>query len=221
VQVAEYSQEVAEHVIDNDVAFTTNSEPTTGGPTSTAPVENTNSAPAASTAIANAAPVEPVAATSDLIGSTPHVASTVSKPAAGTGRRGRPASTRPPPTFKMHRWLQGGRRHRASDSAYLGIPRKQYLELLGWTAAQILEKRAADAPSHPPPLPPDPVADFLRQRGIVPDHWLPLIEKFERWFRHAIGHSEQMAEPIRRNKRRWIQGIRASKLVFTLPQAPT
>jgi hypothetical protein len=115
----------------------------------------------------------------------------------------------------MHQRLQGGRRHRASDSAYLGIPRKQYLELLRWTAAQTLAKRADDAQSHPPPPPPDPVADFLRQRGIVPEHWLPLIEKFERWFRHAIGHSDQMAEPIRRNKRRWIQGIRASKLVFS------
>lgn len=122
------------------------------------------------------------------------------------------SSIRPVPTRKIHNRLQSHRRHRASDHRYLGLPQHQYLEIVRWTAERTLEKRADEEKPHSPP---DNVTQILRRWGIAPDMWCEVIDKFASWFRRAVGHTDNLAAPIQRANKRWLQGIRPCRQVFT------
>ena len=137
---------------------------------------------------------------------------TLGEPHSSARGRGRQPRTRPAPTRKIHQRLQSGRRKRASDQVYLGIPRPQYLEIVCWTAERWRTVGTDETQARPPP---DSVVQILRQWGIDPDYWCEAIEKFELWFHRAVGHPDHLVTPIQRAKQRWIQGIRPCRQVFT------
>ena len=182
----------------------------------TAPTESTNteiaeSLPSASVIECPAETSAP-AVSSDVAVSVTSGSTTTVQARSSAGGQGRPPLIRPVPTRKIHERLQSRRRKRASDHVYLGIPRRQYLEIVRWTAEQSLTERTAETQSRPPP---DKVAQILRQWGIAPDYWCEAVEKFAHWFRRAVGHEDRLVTPIERRKQRWIQGIRPCRQVFT------
>jgi hypothetical protein len=95
---------------------------------------------------------------------------------------------------------------------YLGLPRQQYRDIVCWTAEQLQAMRTDETQSRPPP---DSVVQILRQWGIAPDYWCEAIEKFDRWFHRAVGHTDRLVTRVQRAKQRWIQGIRRCRQVFT------
>jgi len=209
----ENSQGATVQVVGNAIDSSTNSSPASEASAATIP---TDAVLSVSTATTTTSPdLATVAASDSTESAEPPSATATAATARRSLRRGRPPSPKPTPTFKMHERLQFGRRSRPSDSVYLAIPRQQYLAVVLWTAEQFLAKRS-DAPSSKPPAPPpETVSEFLMKTGIAPKQWCLVIDKLERLFHRAIGHPDKMAEPMRRNNRRWIQGIRASREVFT------
>jgi hypothetical protein len=85
------------------------------------------------------------------------------------------------------------------------------LQIVQWTAEE-LQLRKAEQKTRPPP---DEVAGILRQWGLAPAHWCDAIEKFGTWFHGAVGHVDNLVQPLQRLHQRWLQGIRPCRKVFT------
>jgi hypothetical protein len=111
------------------------------------------------------------------------------------------------PTRTIHRRLQPKRRRRASEHAYLGIPWDQYRDIVQWTAGQLHQATAAQ--------PPPEVEIVLRGWGVEPSKWCTVIERFGEMFHRAVGHVDQLVDVARRTGRKWLQGSRACRDVFT------
>jgi hypothetical protein len=81
-------------------------------------------------------------------------------------------------TTSAARPAAGRVRARASDTGYLPLSLADYLELVEWTARQIVAGRGR-IPEHVPPL--------SARLGIAPADWLPLIRGFGRLFHRVAG----------------------------------
>ena len=134
-------------------------------------------------------------------------ASAVVESTAAGGEAGHKPRQRPQPTWKVHQRLQRHRRRRASDHAFLGIPLEQYLGLVQWTAQQV----GADSPRSPPAS----CEAVLRRLGVEPLQWCQAVEHFAHWFHGVVGHVEQLRERMERAGKKWLQGMRACRDVFT------
>ena len=68
---------------------------------------------------------------------------------------------------------------RCSDKGFLPMPLADYLQLLDWTAHEILGGRRGG--------PPAPVPPILRRLSLVPETWCTMVQKFGRLFFHVAG----------------------------------
>jgi REP element-mobilizing transposase RayT len=99
-----------------------------------------------------------------------------------------------------------GEKLRASDKPFLSIGLDDYLKLVDWTGRQLRsDKRGA--------IPGDvaPILDRLQVRG---DGWLGVVEHFGRWFRHAAGRAESVAQRAVELGRSHLHGIGPARLAF-------
>ena len=111
------------------------------------------------------------------------------------------------PSRTIHERLNRSRRRRASDQPFLSMPLEQYLEMVQWAANQWLAGQ--DRP------PPPELASRLRDRKVQPDRWCAPVDRFQEWFHGVVGSSAGLASVLARSGRRWRQGIRHCRDVFT------
>jgi REP element-mobilizing transposase RayT len=85
---------------------------------------------------------------------------------------------------------------RCSDKGFLPLPRVDYLELLDWTARQVVPgKRGSTAASVPP---------ILRRLGLEASTWCELVSDFGRLFSAVAGHPRRVdAARSHRTQRRF------------------
>ncbi len=95
----------------------------------------------------------------------------------------------------------------SNDSAP-GIPMKltDYIDLVEWSAHQILNKQKNITSSQPP---------ILNQLGIESNNWLFLCENFEIPFKYLVGSAISLQQVCVQLKQRWIQGQRNCKRLFS------
>jgi len=123
---------------------------------------------------------------------------------AGIGRR---------VSRKIHRRWQQRRRRRASDNVILSLPFPQYLQIAECTAAQLVaDTLVADAPEHAPP---SELELLLRQDDVAPANWRAAANNFAAWFHQAVGSNSNLKGILERLNRKWLQGIRHCRDVFT------
>ena len=126
----------------------------------------------------------------------------------GTSAVGRRKSRRSPQrTTKIHERLQLQRRRRASDHVFLAMAPEQYLQVVQWTASQVVS-----GATHPPP---GELEAVLRRWSVKSSSWPAVVEHFASWFHHAVGRVENLTRRMALSGRRWIQGIRHCRDVFT------
>ena len=111
------------------------------------------------------------------------------------------------PSRTIHERLSRSRRRRASDHPFLAMPFEQYLEIVQWAADQLLAGQ--DQP------PPPELASRLRDRKVDPGRWYAAVDQFQEWLHGVVGSSAGLASILARSGRRWRQGVRHCRDVFT------
>lgn len=74
---------------------------------------------------------------------------------------------------------------RCSDKGFLQMDLPTYLELLDWTARQIVPGKAGCTPQETPPV--------LKRLGLQPTSWRELVMDFEKSFIHLAGRCDRIA----------------------------
>ena len=87
------------------------------------------------------------------------------------------------------------------------MPREQYLEVVQWTARQVVSRT-----THPPP---SELEALLRRWNVKSSSWPAVVEHFASWFHHAVGRLDNLTRSMALSGRQWIQGIRHCRDVFT------
>ena len=90
---------------------------------------------------------------------------------------------------------------------FLAIPREQYLQVVQWTASQVVSRA-----THPPPCELEAV---LGRWSVKSSCWAAVVEHFASWFHHAVGRVDNLSRNMALSGRQWIQGIRHCRDVFT------
>ncbi|MFH1139967.1 MAG: transposase [Pseudomonadota bacterium] len=102
-----------------------------------------------------------------------------------------------------------GRDGADSRRGILDISPRDYLTLIDWTGRQAREKASGSIPDDL-----DPILDRLT---IDKDNWLVLAENFGSMFHRAVGKVGSLRKAARKAGRRWLQGLGASRAVFSTP----
>ena len=74
---------------------------------------------------------------------------------------------------------------RCSDKGFLNMSSAEYLELLDWTARQIVPGKAGSTPDNIPPL--------LERVGLKPTNWIALVSNFGQLFHNVAGQPHEIA----------------------------
>ncbi len=84
---------------------------------------------------------------------------------------------------------------RCSDKGFLNMTSAEYLELLDWTARQIVPGKAGATPPDVPPL--------LERVGLKSASWIGLVSSFGELFHNVAGRPHEIARvrSLRRNIR--------------------
>ncbi len=70
-------------------------------------------------------------------------------------------------------------RHRCSDKGFLNMSKIDYIQLLEWTARQVVQGKSGATPARIPPL--------LERLALAPDMWCGLVQNFGKLFSSAAG----------------------------------
>jgi hypothetical protein len=97
---------------------------------------------------------------------------------------------------------------RASNRGCLPISLPTYLQLLDWTGRQIRGDQRSAIPAE--------LAPVLERLQISGASWVGLVKNFGRMFRRAAGTPQSLAQEAARHGRRWLQGVTASREVFSV-----
>ncbi len=73
---------------------------------------------------------------------------------------------------------------RCSDKGFLAIDLASYIELLDWTARQVVEDKPGRTPTSIPPI--------LQRLGIESGSWLELVQTFSKTFRIVAGRCDRV-----------------------------
>lgn len=68
---------------------------------------------------------------------------------------------------------------RCSDKGFLSIPLTDYLELLDWTAREVVGGKRGSTPATVRPI--------LERLSLTPDTWTAMVRRFGRLFIHVAG----------------------------------
>ena len=84
---------------------------------------------------------------------------------------------------------------RCSEKGFLNMSTAEYLELLDWTARELVAGKRGATPEHLPPL--------LERVGLKPSSWLELVSRFGELFHNVAGPPRVIAQirSLRRNIR--------------------
>ena len=97
--------------------------------------------------------------------------------------------------------------YRASNRGCLPISLTTYLQLLDWTGRQIRGDKRGAIPAE--------LAPVLERLQVSGESWVGMVKKFGRTFRRAAGTPKSLAQEAARYGRRWLQGVTASRAIFT------
>ncbi len=87
---------------------------------------------------------------------------------------------------------------RASDKGLLPITLEEYLHVLDASGRMLCDGKSGFVPDH--------MAPILERLGVNTDVWSELITKFDEWFGHVVGRTEQLVDRASRAGRRWYWG---------------
>ena len=155
--------------------------------------------PSVAPAMQDATPMEMSAAEE----TEPQQEAPVQPPSAVPCARWQAGVMKPPITYKIHQRLLSTLRCRASDNCFLDMPFEQYRQMVDWAV-----ERHRGGQGVPPPEP-------LAARGVDADRYWLAIETFDRRFRTAVGHPDELASLLARRGRKWLQGMRSCAETFT------
>lgn len=86
--------------------------------------------------------------------------------------------------------------YRASDKGFLSITEIEYIQLLDWTAREVIPGKSGATPADTP--------DVLERLGLSVSQWTVLIQDFRGLFSLAAGLPATLAQQVnRRTQRRW------------------
>jgi REP element-mobilizing transposase RayT len=95
---------------------------------------------------------------------------------------------------------------RCSDKGFLSMDLTAYLELLDWTARQLVPGKCGSTPKDTPPI--------LKRLGLQPTSWLELVSDFEDTFCHLAGRCDRIdAARSHQTQRRFRVPPRGRKLL--------
>jgi hypothetical protein len=95
---------------------------------------------------------------------------------------------------------------RCSDKGFLSMDFTAYLELLDWTARQLVPGKRGSTPEDTPPI--------LKRLGLLPTSWIELVSDFEDTFCHLAGRCDRIdAARSHQTQRRFRGPPRARKLL--------
>jgi REP element-mobilizing transposase RayT len=97
--------------------------------------------------------------------------------------------------------------HRASEQGFLPLGVDDYLALLDWTGRQTRAGKIGSVPAELRPI--------LERLQINADRWVESVVNLGRRFHRAIGRASSMAARAASSGKHWLQGMSASRLVFT------
>lgn len=98
---------------------------------------------------------------------------------------------------------------RCSDKGFLSLPTKDYIELLDWTARQLVPGKGGRTPDSYPPI--------LQRLGLGREAWCSLVNQFEDVFCHVAGRVDRVAE---RRSHRTKRRFRVRSIAKTLLPSP-
>ena len=87
------------------------------------------------------------------------------------------------------------RTERCSDKGFLSLPLVEYLQLLDWTARDIVAGKRGSTPEHVPPI--------LARLSLGPNTWTWMVRNFGRLFFHVAGQPrtvDQYRSPVRQRR---------------------
>ena len=105
---------------------------------------------------------------------------------------------------------QNGRR--ASDKGLLSMSLDEYLQLLDCVGRQVRSDKRGAIPAE--------LAPIVQRLGIQSGQLVETIQKLTERFRRMIGPAAQMAARAHEAGRKWFQGQRPARRVFSDPQSP-
>ena len=97
--------------------------------------------------------------------------------------------------------------YRASNRGCLPISLPTYLQLLDGTGRQIRSDKRGAIPAE--------LAPVLERLPVSGESWVGMVKNFGRTFRRAAGTPKSLAQAAARYGRRWLQGVTASRAIFT------
>jgi hypothetical protein len=100
--------------------------------------------------------------------------------------------------------------YRASDKGFLSISALEYIQLLDWTARQVVPGKLGATPADSP--------EVLERLGLTARQWTGLVSGFGRLFSLVAGLPETIAAQRTRRTRRPMYARRAFRELFA-PQA--
>lgn len=114
----------------------------------------------------------------------------------------------PIPNTDVPAWvMEAPSPRRASQQGFLPLALDDYLALLDWTGRQARAEKVGSVPAHLKPI--------LERLQVNADRWVESVLTLGHRFHRAIGSASSMAARATGSGKRWLQGISASRLVFS------
>ncbi len=89
------------------------------------------------------------------------------------------------------------------------IKLKDYIELVEWTAKNIIHPNKANMPKH--------ITSTLEKLNLQSHHWLAQVQQIETSYSRVIGSVEAIREKAKQLKIKCLKGISAAKLLYEKP----
>lgn len=96
---------------------------------------------------------------------------------------------------------------RISDRGFLEMTLEEYRALAEWTFLNLTKSKAD-------PIPKD-LETLLRSRGLVPEYWCYVAERFDECFGRCVGRPKAVQEVAEVQNVKWIRGISQCRKMFT------